>query len=583
VSVAAAGTGSGSTRAGLPWPEGDPGALAQAATAAGAGAESLRSSAGRLQGEAAAAAGWSGQGAAAFHTAVGEEHAAMVRGAAGLEQAAAALKRLSTTLRDAQELVEQLAREVVEAEEAAEEAAVRAATARIAAMAASVELAFAGPDPSPSLQAAANDAADDAAVAGSAAADAEAHAQQVRARNTRRAQDAVDDVLREDRSTAAALDNAAAVAPLSGVPVGAPTPANNFARTALSGLSIDQWRAIAYWRAGIDPSTWRPQDGLLANDEIVQAVYRYYGGLYLDHPELQWAGMANVVGPMFYAGWQDMYAVRSLADDGQRARYLSELVGLPTLPGPVYDFADHLGDVVPGGFLDPGSLAEHLTSEEIEWYEDRFLGMQREIFDDLAWQHEAYILGGVPLLREIASRNPSELRPRDLESWEGIASGDPARIAEGNRELLLREQWRVIQDDYEAMREHHGPVGDVFTYTLSTMADNPMPGGQAYRDYDPIELELHIDSPDVPVGPLGPFGPHVDVGPPDIHVEQELPLPAGNLSNFEDRWAWIEDDMLPRYQDLLRDPGAARALIGSSVSERAEDFRRLPDLPYPGG
>ena len=44
----------------------------------------------------------------------------MLKGAGALEQAASALKRLSTTLSDAQELVRELAREVTEAEEAAE-------------------------------------------------------------------------------------------------------------------------------------------------------------------------------------------------------------------------------------------------------------------------------------------------------------------------------------------------------------------------------------------------------------------------------------------------------------------------------
>ncbi|MGH2764095.1 MAG: hypothetical protein ACRDLD_16195, partial [Thermoleophilaceae bacterium] len=405
----------------------------------------------------------------------------------------------------------------------------------------------------------------------------------VRTRNTERAQDAVDQVMREDRATAAALDDAAGAAPLAGVAYGAPTPATGFAQVALSGLSIDQWREIAYWRAGIDPDAWRPGEGVLANDEIVQAVYRYYGELYLDRPVFQWAGMANLVGPMFYAGWQDMYAIRGIADDGQRARYLSEWAGIPTLPGPVYDAADLLA---PPGFLNPANLAEHLTSEEIEWYEDRFLTMQREIFDDLAWQHEAFALGGPALMREIAARNPSVLFQRDVDAWEDIGSNDPARIAEGNRELLLREQQRVIQDDYDDMRAHHGPVGDLFTYGFSTMADNPVPGGQAYRDYDPIEVNVDIPTPDVevPVTPLGPFGPSVEIySTPDIHIREELPLPAGNLSNFDDRWAWIENDMLPRYQELLADPEATRSLVSTPVADRAADFRKLPDLPYPGG
>jgi uncharacterized protein YukE len=576
VSVATAGT-SGATRAGLPWPEGDPGSLARTASAVGSGADSLRTAATRLKAEAGAAAGWRGEAAVAFRAAVAQDHALMVEGAGALEQAAAALKRLSTTLSDAQELVRELAREVVEAEEAADHAAARAAVARMSAVAAGVELALAGPDPGVALQNAASDASDDAAVAEAAAGDARAHAEAVRSRNTRRAQDAVDDVLREDRVTAAALDAATSAAPLAGVPVGAPTAATGFAQVALAGLSIEQWREIAYWRAGIDPSRWRPEDGLHENDAIVQAVYRYYGDLYLDNPELQWAGMANIVGPMFYAGWQDIYAIRQLADPADRAEYLSRWVGLPTFPDQVYDAADAVGHVIPGGFLNPVHLAEHLTADELEWYEDRFLMMQREIFDDLAWQHEAFVLGGAPLMREIASRNPNELLPRDVDAWEDIASGDAERIQQGNADLLLREQERVIQDDYDAMREHHGPVGDVFTYGFSTMAENPMPGGQAYRDYDPIEVTFDV-VPDVPIGPLGPFTQLVDV-----EVSQTLPLPAGNLSNFDDRWGWIENDMLPRYQELLQDPHATRALVSSDVASRAADYRKLPDLPYPGG
>ena len=131
------------------------------------------------------------------------------------------------------------------------------------------------------------------------------------------------------------------------------------------------------------------------------------------------------------------------------------------------------------------------------------------------------------------------------------------------------------------MRGHHGPVGDVATYAFSVMAENSVPGGQAYRDYDPITIEADIGPPDLTFGV--PFGPSWTWDSPDYHLEQDLPLPAGNLSNFEDRWGWIENDMLPRYQELLQDPEATRAIVSSDVAARAEDFRKLPDLPYPGG
>src|SRR5687767_4164771 len=100
VSVATAGSTS-ETAAGLPWPEGDPGSLSSAASTVGSGADSLRTAATRLEGEAGGAAGWQGEAAIAFRAAVAQDHALMVKGAGALEQAAAALKRLSTTLSDA--------------------------------------------------------------------------------------------------------------------------------------------------------------------------------------------------------------------------------------------------------------------------------------------------------------------------------------------------------------------------------------------------------------------------------------------------------------------------------------------------
>ena len=182
---------------------------------------------------------------------------------------------------------------MIEAEEEAQRAAARAAVAQLESIAAGAMVTMAGADPAPRLQIAADNAAADASAASGAASDAASHAQAVRERATRQARDAVDDVDREDRATAAALDRAAAVAPLSGVPVGAPTPATTFGRTVLSPLSVEQWRAIAYWRAGIDGSAWDPSQGLWANDATVQKVYDYYGSLFLDRRELQWAGMAS--------------------------------------------------------------------------------------------------------------------------------------------------------------------------------------------------------------------------------------------------------------------------------------------------
>ena len=59
-------------------------------------------------------------------------------------------------------------------------------------------------------------------------------------------------------------------------------------------------------RAGIERSSWRPARGVDENRRTVEAVYAYYGRLFLDRPYLKWAGMANMIGPAFYAGFRDL-------------------------------------------------------------------------------------------------------------------------------------------------------------------------------------------------------------------------------------------------------------------------------------
>ena len=58
--------------------------------------------------------------------------------------------------------------------------------------------------------------------------------------------------------------------------------------------------------AKIERDTWRPDLGFAENTRTVEAVYDYYGQLFVDHPHLKWAGMASLVGPAFYAGFKDL-------------------------------------------------------------------------------------------------------------------------------------------------------------------------------------------------------------------------------------------------------------------------------------
>src|SRR5205823_13757755 len=77
----------------------------------------------------------------------------------------------------------------------------------------------------------------------------------------------------------------------------------------------EAWLNEAFARAGIDRRSWRPARGVAANRRTVEAVYSYYGQLFLDHPHLEWAGMAALIGPAFYAGFLDL----GLVPDAWRA------------------------------------------------------------------------------------------------------------------------------------------------------------------------------------------------------------------------------------------------------------------------
>ena len=52
----------------------------------------------------------------------------------------------------------------------------------------------------------------------------------------------------------------------------------------------EAWLNRALESAGIDRKLWRPARGVDENRGIIEAVYEYYGRLFLAHPHFKWAG-----------------------------------------------------------------------------------------------------------------------------------------------------------------------------------------------------------------------------------------------------------------------------------------------------
>ncbi len=322
----------------------------------------------------------------------------------------------------------------------------------------------------------------------------------------------------------------------------------------------EYWRHRAAEEAGIDLSTWDPSLGADANRATIIKVYEYYARLYVDDPDLQWAGMANMIGPSFAAGFFDL----------AQFRRLGESVG--DLPAP-------LRDALPPGV---DQLAD-LSAEELRYFETTFLGMQQQIFFDQGSMHQAYVDGGIAAIEEMHAAGLVD--DSILQGWRDVESGIPSRVAEGNEVFLRREQEDIIDDEYREMYDR-SPTGPAMTWAMTLIGAPSIPHARGYPDVFPVTVEFETPGPENVGTPRSIFGqeiPSVSLdNPTQGHVEIETPFPDGNIAHFDDRWALIEEDTLPRFQELLaNDPDRARDLIGSSVEDRIGDYRtteRIDDI-----
>ena len=296
------------------------------------------------------------------------------------------------------------------------------------------------------------------------------------------------------------------------------------------------WLERAFQDAGIDPSHWDPTLGVDVNRRTIERVYDYYGRLYLHHEQLEWAGMANMIGPSFYAGFLDLGFIPD------RTRRL---------------FADLRHVVRAGGrgwrFL-RGAQIEDSPVADLGFFEMTFLTMQRKIFEDQALMHEAYLGAGLDGIRALGVAGIIDTAT--VRAWEQIDGGDPARVHEGSRTLLYREQHDIIDRFYVDMLQHAAPSGLVFTYLLTLAGTPAIPGAKSYPEVFPWTL----------IAPLSR----------SESVALRTPLASGNLALFANRWRLVAEDTFPAFQRLISTRLAeARRLIEEPIGSRAGSFRLL--------
>jgi hypothetical protein len=307
------------------------------------------------------------------------------------------------------------------------------------------------------------------------------------------------------------------------------------------------WNNQAMLDMGIDPSTWDTSKGTEHNWETIKKVYDFYGQAYLSNPDLQWAGMANMIGPSFAGGFKDMAMLRDIAQQ----------------------IADNPASDVPLPILDQIEQLAGMTDEEIRYYETSMLDMNKEIFLDQARQHEAYMNGGIDEINRL--RDSGAIDSKTAESWAKIDSGDPELIQEGNTSLLYREQNEIIADDYDNMRNH--PGGEAVTYLVTLAGEPSIPGAKSYAEVFPYTFS--VESP----GPENVPFTNWD-NPTQFRTDFTTGFPDGNISNADERWELIRQDTLPAYQDLLAtDPARAEQIIASDFNDRVDQYRPINNIP----
>lgn len=296
-----------------------------------------------------------------------------------------------------------------------------------------------------------------------------------------------------------------------------------------------EWLDRALASAGIDPREWDPTRGVEVNRNTIESVYAYYGRLYLSDPRLEWAGMANIVGPAFYAGFLD---VGFLPDQIRRTvRVVRSLVrrGLRKLRRRDREL-------------------EQRVIGDLGFFEETFLTMQRKIFEDQALMHEAYREAGLPAIHALG--DVGIIDSATVEAWENIDGGLVELVHAGNRTLLYREQHDIIDRFYVDMRKRSPPAGRMFTYGLTLAGTPAVPEAKGYRDVFPYTL-------------MAPIWRRT-------RVALRTPLAAGNLAFFSNRWSLIETDTLPAYVRLISGRASeVRTLIELPVAQRMQRFRLL--------
>ncbi|MGW0172638.1 hypothetical protein ACWDUM_02215 [Rhodococcus sp. NPDC003322] len=329
--------------------------------------------------------------------------------------------------------------------------------------------------------------------------------------------------------------------------------ADRLAPVRYSTLLHQYWLARGAEASGIDLGTWDPRTGFAANAELVNRVYANYGRYQRERAELNWAGMAGMAGASFTAGFLDIDTGRGvLSVDAVHRIGEAVAAAVGTLPT---DAAERLPDDVRA----LATVAPTLTADDLDWYQQRLLVMQKHIYFDMVPMHEAYLTEGRPAIEEM--RAAGLLDANTEAAWEAIFTGSPEGRADAVVRMADREQNTIVADQWDATARGRDGAGRVLAYVTTVAAQPSIPGTRAPGVFAPLTV-------------------HAATAPGGAGVRVQAPLPDFNWADRGPRWRYIAGDTAPAYRLLAEQrPGEIGALLGLPFATFADQQRVVARAP----
>jgi hypothetical protein len=161
------------------------------------------------------------------------------------------------------------------------------------------------------------------------------------------------------------------------------------------------------------------------------------------------------------------------------------------------------------------------------------------IFNDLAWQFRAYERSGFYALKHVSDNKLDDgaMQDLELEPWKlitlGEAADDTALINEGTRRLAEREQKYILQPAFNRVID--SIIGGGLDWFYSWHSENP-------------------------------------IDPDGVGFSKKYP--KGKITNFDDRWRWVENDILPQWQAM--DETERNRLVNVPLVDAADPYTIHP-------